>query len=180
MYLQCHTQYYVPGTTYDLPGTTHTIYMCLQYSYCGPVSSLLGTGTPMVPATQAIPKPTAPVGPTTYIPCGWKTLACSTRALRRLTYKVPATRCHVLHHPMTTGTWKSVLSESSNLQFWTLDPQNCKEHFSGWSAQALSDLVYNFEHWTHKIITNSHQADCTSLNCTCLRFQASNPQNRKE
>jgi len=27
----------------------------------------------------------------------------------------------------------------------------------GLTAQALSDLVYDFEHWTRKIVTNTYQ-----------------------
>jgi len=41
MYPQ-HTQY-IPGTAYDLPGTTHTVLMCLQYSYSGSISSHFST-----------------------------------------------------------------------------------------------------------------------------------------
>jgi len=55
--------YPVPGTTYDLPpGITHTIYMCLWYSYGSSVLSCFGTGTHMVPAAmQVVPKPTVPL-----------------------------------------------------------------------------------------------------------------------
>jgi len=122
-------------------------------------------------------------------------------------------------HACSMSTWQAYgpqypygmpIYSNPNLQFQTLDPRNHKYwqqtnhaspcfsliyNFKHWThkivrnifqtdnrhiAQALSNLVYNFKHWTSEIVMNTYQVDCTSLNCACLWFQASNPQNCKE
>jgi len=87
---------YVPGNVYDLRGTTRTVLTCLRYSYGGSVVAFrYCTHTVLVPVTCCYAS-------SLRYPCRsyhLRTLQAKTLArspLRRLTYRVPATRYRVL------------------------------------------------------------------------------------